>query len=361
MYIQKLKINQFKNLEFKEVEFSSKFNLIVGKNGSGKSSILDAIHYLSLTKSCFISSDLLNINFDSDFFTLEGNFTINNQENRIKINVQKGQKKIVKFNEKAYTKLSEHIGKIPLVVISPYDSDLISLRSETRRKFIDNVLSQVDSEYLNALILYQKTIQQRNSLLKSFQQNNYFDYSLLEIYNEPLIKNGNYIHKKRIEFCDEFSSYFVESYESIVENNSEKVAVCYTSPLLKKSQEELLKENLENDRRTGFTTKGIHKDDLDFLLHNHQIKKIGSQGQQKTFLIALKFAQFKYLHKNNSQKPLLLLDDIFDKLDANRVRKLIELVNTDSFGQVFISHTKKEEIESIFEDITNEKHPTIEL
>lgn len=361
MFIQELKIHHFKNFSEQKLNFNPKFNAIIGNNGTGKSSVLDAIHYLTLTKSFFISNDILNINFNQDFFLLEGNFFIDSEENIFKLRVQKGEKKTLKQNEKNYSTLSEHIGKIPIVVISPYDADLISGGSELRRKFLDNVLCQLDAEYLFACIQYQKLLQNRNMLLKTFQQKNYFDEIQLEIYDVPMMKYGTYIHNKRKIFVEQFLPLFIENHSQLTKNPSEKVDFIYESQLHENDFETLFQLNKEKDKISCYTQAGIHKDDIQFNLFNHQIKKIGSQGQQKTFLIALKLAQFQFLNQKLNKKPILLLDDIFDKLDHSRVVQLLKMVNQESYGQVFISHTKKEELAASFSFINPSELKIIEI
>lgn len=361
MFIQELKIHHFKNFSEQKFNFHQKFNAIIGNNGTGKSSVLDAIHYLALTKSFFISNDVLNINFGLDFFLLEGKFFIDNEENFFKLKVQKGEKKSLKRNEKNYSTLSEHIGKIPTVVISPYDADLISGGSELRRKFLDNVLCQLDAEYLFACMQYQKLLQNRNILLKTFQQKNYFDEIQLEIYDVPMIKYGTYIYQKRKNFIEQFLPLFIENHQQITNNPSEKAEISYESQLNENDFETLFQLNKDKDKVLCYTQAGTHKDDIQFNLYNHQIKKIGSQGQQKSFLIALKLAQFQFLNQKLNQKPILLLDDIFDKLDHSRVVQLLKIVNQESYGQVFISHTKKEELEFSFSFINPSELKIIEI
>ena len=357
MFIQELKIHHFKNFSEQKFNFHHKFNAIIGNNGTGKSSVLDAIHYLALTKSFFISNDILNINFNQDFFLIEGIFFSHSEENLLKLKVQKGEKKSLRN----YATLSEHIGKIPIVVISPYDADLISGGSELRRKFLDNVLCQLDAEYLFACIQYQKLLQNRNILLKTFQQKNYFDEIQLEIYSVPMIKYGTYIHRKRKKFIEQFFPLFIENHCVLTNNSLEKVEFIYESQLNEADLETLFQLNKEKDKITCYTQAGIHKDDIHFNLFGHQIKKIGSQGQQKSFLIALKLAQFQFLNQKLNQKPILLLDDIFDKLDHSRVVQLLKIVNQESYGQVFISHTKKEELESSFSFINPSELKIIEI
>lgn len=359
MYISELHLYQFKNFNDKKLQFSQKINCFVGKNGAGKTNILDAIHYLSLTKSYLQHSDLANIQFGKDFFWIEGNFTNNTQDDLIKILVQQNQKKIIKKNNKSYEKLSEHIGKYISVIISPYDANLILEGSELRRKFLDGMISQLNINYLHQILQYNKILLQRNTLLKYFTANQTFEKEMLEVYDAQLIEFGNTIHQERKNFITDFIPKFKEYYQKISSEN-EEVSLEYQSQLNEDNLSELLKTNLPKDRISGFTQNGIHKDDIEFMIHQKPIKKFGSQGQQKTFLIALKLAQLSIFTEKTQQIPILLLDDIFDKLDQNRVKKLIELVNEEHFGQIFITDTDKHRTENLVKQI-DENSLIIEL
>ena len=262
-------------------------------------------------------------------------------------------KKIIKKNDKTYERIADHIGFLPSVMISPYDANLISDGGESRRKFLDAMISQTDSEYLYHLIQYQKTLQQRNALLKYFAKNRTFDADSLEIYNEPLTKFGTQIFEKRQRFVASILPTIQHFYE-IISKGNEKVTVVYESNLSEQNFDEILRENLDKDRLLTYTSKGIHKDDLRFEMNGNLIKKFGSQGQQKSFLIALKLAQIKRIKEITNKNPILLLDDIFDKLDDNRVSQLIELVNEQNFGQIFITDTHKERTESVVKRINEE-------
>jgi DNA replication and repair protein RecF len=265
---------------------------------------------------------------------------------QIVCSLKKGQKKILKRNGKQYDKFSDHIGFIPLVIISPADRDLIVEGSETRRKFIDSVISQLNSSYLQKLIQYQKIINQRNALLKYFALNHVFEKDTLQIYNEQLDGLGHFIFEKRKEFLAEFIPIFNQYHQQIT-NSFETVQIVYESHLLENDTLTLLEQNLAKDRLFQYTSVGIHKDDLSFEIDNYPIKKFGSQGQQKSFLIALKLAQFEFVKKQSGEKPILLFDDIFDKLDETRVSKIVEMVNNEEFGQLFISDTHPERTEEI--------------
>ena len=353
MIIQKLHLINFKNHLEKDFDFSPQINCFVGNNGAGKTNILDALHYLSVAKSFLGNTDPNNIKSGEDFFVIDGEISDGEKENIIKIQQPKDSKKIIKKNDKSYDRIADHIGFLPSVIISPYDSNLISDSGESRRKFLDTMISQTDSEYLFNLIQYQKTVQQRNALLKSFAKNRYFDLDNLEIYNDPLIKFGTKIFEKRREFTDSILP-LIQSYYETISNGKKKVTVNYQSDLQLNTFENLLRENTEKDRMLTYTSKGIHKDDLLFEMSGNSIKKMGSQGQQKSFLIALKLSQMNRIKELTGKTPVLLLDDIFDKLDDTRVSQLIELVNQEHFGQIFITDTNKERTENVVKRINEE-------
>jgi DNA replication and repair protein RecF len=348
MYLQKLQLNQFKNCPTAELLFSEKINCFVGNNGAGKTNILDAIYYLSFCKSYFNAMDQQNIMHGTDFFGLHGIYYRNQNEPDLVSCVQKKNiKKSFKFNKKEYDRLADHIGKFPLVMISPYDRDLINEGSDVRRKFIDGVISQFDPIYLDELIIYNKALLQRNTLLKQFVENRFFDPELLGVWDDQLIRSGTVIFEKRKTFLTAFIPLFVHYY-SIVSQQSEQVDIQYDSMLHDDTLDDLLHQNIENDRAARYTTMGIHKDDLLFLINNYPLKKFGSQGQQKSFVIAIKLAQFDFTQNVMGYKPILLFDDIFDKLDDQRVAQLIGLVSNDNFGQVFITDTQRQRIELLF-------------
>lgn len=353
MIIQKLSLINFKNHQEKSFDFSPQINCFVGNNGVGKTNILDALHYLSVGKSFLGNSDFQNISHATDFFTVDSEIFDGEKENNIKIQLPKDGKKIIKKNEKTYERLSDHIGFLPSVMISPYDSNLISDSGESRRKFLDSMISQTNSEYLFGLIQYQKTLKQRNALLKYFAKNRTFDADSLEIYNEPLTKFGTEIFEKRKEFILKLNPVVQHFYE-VISGGNEKVSVIYQSDLSEFSMIQLINQNLEKDRVLTYTSHGIHKDDLHFEMNENPLKKFGSQGQQKSFLIALKLAQMNLVKELTGKTPILLLDDIFDKLDDNRVSHLIELVNQENFGQIFITDTHRERTESVVKRINEE-------
>lgn len=318
----------------------------MGKNGIGKTNILDAIYHLANGKSYFNPLAVQNIKHGEEFFVVDGEFEKNDRSEQILCSLKKGQKKILKRNSKVYEKFSDHIGFIPLVIISPADRDLIIEGSETRRKFMDSVISQLDNTYLQKLIQYQKIISQRNALLKYFALNHVFEKDTLSIYNEQLDNLGKTIFDKRQKFLEEFIPIFNQYHQDIT-NSAETVQLVYQSDLFEKDTLTLLEENLSKDRALQYTSVGVHKDDLSFEIDHYPIKKFGSQGQQKSFLIALKLAQFDFVKKQSGEKPILLFDDIFDKLDEFRVSKIIEMVNNEEFGQLFISDTHPERTENI--------------
>lgn len=353
MYLKELSIINFKNYDDAEISLSTKINAFVGNNGAGKTNILDAIYYLSFSKSYFHQTDLLNIKFNTDFFLLKGKYQKQDEELNISCGVKKEKKKILKKNNKEYKKLSEHIGLIPLVMISPGDYTLITGSGEERRKFIDGVISQYDKNYLDVLLKYNKAVQQRNKMLKQFAEFNNFDKDLLSVYDQQLIENGTIIHKKRKTFIESVVPVFQKYYNHISSGN-ETVELRYKSELSEKPLAEILTNNIQKDRLVTYTTSGIHKDDIDFNLGNLSIKKIGSQGQQKTYLIALKLAQFDFIQEKSNTKPILLFDDVFDKLDSTRVEQIIKLVIDNNFGQIFMTDANKHRIKRILSDISED-------
>jgi DNA replication and repair protein RecF len=346
MYLKKISLFNYKNFSEANFEFDTKINCFVGKNGIGKTNVLDAIYHLSYGKSYFNPLAVQNIKHGEEFFVIDAELEKENRAEQIVCSLKKGQKKILKRNGKVYDKFSDHIGFVPLVIISPADRDLIIEGSETRRKFMDSVISQLDALYLQQLIQYQKVISQRNALLKYFALNHVFDNDTLSIYNEQLNGFAQSIFEKRKAFIQEFIPIFNKHHQAITDSQ-ETVQLVYESHLFDNDLATLLVENINKDRALQFTSVGIHKDDLSFEIDSYPIKKFGSQGQQKSFLIALKLAQFEFLKKQSGVKPILLFDDIFDKLDESRVAKIVAMVNSDTFGQLFISDTHPERTETI--------------
>lgn len=360
MFLKKLKLTNFKNYEEAEFSFSNKINCFIGNNGVGKTNILDAIYYLSFCKSYFNSIDSQNILHEAPFFAIHGSYDKNNNGGDSISCIQKRNfKKQFKLNDKEYDRLSDHIGLYPLVMISPYDRDLINEGSDVRRKFIDSVISQFDKLYLDDLINYNKALLQRNVLLKKFAENRFFDQTSLEIWNEQLIKYGEKIYATRHAFLADFEPLF-QYYFEYISNGKEKVEVLYDSQLETSSFPELLGGSMEKDRISRYTNVGIHKDDLSLQIENYPVKKFGSQGQQKSYVVAMKLAQFEYTKNTKGFKPVLLLDDIFDKLDEMRVKQIIHLVSDNSFGQAFITDTQKGRVENIFKQV-NIDHKIFEI
>ncbi|WP_421801399.1 DNA replication/repair protein RecF [Flagellimonas sp.] len=350
MFLRHLSLVNYKNFDSKTLEFDPVINCLVGDNGVGKTNVLDAIYHLCFGKSYFNPVSTQNIKHGTEFFVVEGEFEKLNRTEKILCSFKKGTKKVIKRNDKPYEKFSEHIGFLPLVIISPSDRDLILEGSETRRKFMDGVISQSDKVYLQNLIKYNKVVSQRNSLLKYFAANRTFDRDTLSIYNEQVNTLGTAIHHKRVEFIQSFLPIFKEQYQNISEKD-EQIDLSYESQLSDDSLLNLLEKNIEKDRALQYTSVGVHKDDLSFTIAGHPIKKFGSQGQQKSFLIALKLAQFHFIKQLADTTPILLLDDIFDKLDENRVSHIVGLVKDDNFGQIFISDTHADRTEDVVKNI----------
>lgn len=322
----------------------------MGNNGVGKTNVLDAIYHLSFGKSYFNPITSQNINHDADFFVIDGLYNRNDREEKVVVSAKRGQKKVIKRNAKLYDRFADHIGFLPLVIISPADRDLITEGSDTRRKFMDGVISQSDKEYLSDLLSYTKILSQRNALLKYFVANNTFNQDTIAVYNEQLEGFGQRIFEKRKEFLDRFAPIFQKRYQAISGGN-EQVTLTYSSGLHDMPLKHLLTNALNKDRALQYTSVGTHKDDLSLEINGYPVKKFGSQGQQKSYLIALKLAQFDFIKQMSGVDPILLLDDIFDKLDEHRVAHIIELVHTEDFGQLFISDTHPERTETIVKKI----------
>ena len=350
MILKSLSLLNYKNFDSKSFIFNDKINCIVGNNGIGKTNVLDAIYHLSFGKSYFNPVATQNIKHGEDFFVINGDYNKSNHIEKVAISLKRGHKKMIKRNGKAYEKFSEHIGFLPLVIISPADRDLIIEGSDTRRKFIDSVISQSDKTYLNDLIKYNKILTQRNALLKYFALNNTFNKDTLEVYNTQLTEYGTPIFERRRAFLKEFIPIFKLRYQAI-SNRSETVELTYSSHLFDCDLNTLLQNAIKKDSALQYTSVGVHKDDLQFNIQTYPIKKFGSQGQQKSFLIALKLAQFDFIKAQSGVNPILLLDDIFDKLDEHRVAQIIKLVDNENFGQLFISDTHAERTENAVKQI----------
>ncbi len=349
LHIRQIKLSNYKNYAFSAFAFSENLNFIVGNNGVGKTNLLDAVYYSCLSKSYLTSTDIMAANFDSVFFRIESDILLDSDNQLLEIKYLKQEKKEVFLNKTKMEKQAEFVGKFPCVIITPDDNQLILGSSEQRRKFMDATIAQFSPEYLSNLITYNKLLTQRNALLKSFYENRTFDKNLLDVYNEKLIACGRLILTYRKSFLEQFLPLFQRVYRQIFDGQ-ESVSITYESDLLNNDYEKVISDSLQQDRNAQRTTKGIHTDDLRFELNGYPVKKTGSQGQQKTFLLSLKLAQYELLKMQKQLYPLLLLDDIFDKLDSNRIRKIFELLNSDHFGQVFITDTNEAAIRELLEE-----------
>ena len=349
MWLKRISILNYKNLEQVDLAFSRKMNCIIGRNGMGKTNLMDAVYYLSFCKSATNPIDSQNICHDQDFFVVQGFYeTDDGDPEEVYCGLKRRQKKQFKRNKKEYTRLSDHIGLIPLVIVSPADSLLIAGGSEERRRFMDVVISQFDREYLDALIRYNKALLQRNTLLKAEVEP---EEELMAVWEEAMAASGEVVYRKRREFIDEFIPVF-QSYYSYISQGREQVSLAYESHAAEGNLLELLAASRQRDRIMGYSLKGVHKDDLIMQLGDFPIKREGSQGQNKTYLIALKLAQFEFLKRTGSHTtPIVLLDDIFDKLDASRVEQIVKLVAGDSFGQIFITDTNRDHLDKILKKI----------
>ena len=346
MILKRISILNYKNLEQVELSFSPKLNCFFGQNGMGKTNLLDAVYFLSFCKSAGNPIDSQNICHDADFFVIQGFYeAADGTPEEIYCGMKRRQKKQFKRNKKEYTRLSDHIGF--LVMVSPADSELIAGGSDERRRFMDVVISQYDKEYLDALIRYNKALVQRNTLLKSEQP---VEEELFLVWEEMWAQAGEVVFRKREAFIREFIPIF-QSFYSFISQDREKVGLSYDSHARDASLLEVLKESRARDQIMGYSLRGVHKDELNMLLGDFPIKREGSQGQNKTYLVALKLAQFDFLKRTGTTVPLLLLDDIFDKLDASRVEQIIKLVAGDSFGQIFITDTNREHLDRILHKV----------
>lgn len=353
MYLKSLELLQFKNHEKTKLNFSPQINCIVGLNGSGKTNVLDGIHYLSLTKSAVQSSDSLNVMHEKDFFAIKGQFELEQKPLEIRCTVELGKKKLIYQNGKALDKTSEHVGLIPLVLIAPDDTDLIKGGSEGRRKFFDGLLSQLDKGYLDQLIRYHHFLKQRNALLKQFAETGRRDFTLLDSYDDELIGLSTTLSLRRNELLQEVAPLLQSHYVDISQGQ-EQVSIVYDTEALREDFKNYFKSLRKKDLITKNSNAGIHKDDFGFLIGEHPIRKIGSQGQQKSFIISLKLAQFKIFEKVKGEKPLLLLDDIFDKLDDLRISKMMELISQHTFGQIFLTDARPERSKKILGELNSE-------
>lgn len=345
MELKELHIVNFKNIGETSLAFSSGVNCFVGRNGAGKTNVLDAVYHLSMCKSFFGLPDGQHIRHGEAFFVLQGEYDRDGEEVEVYCGVKRGEKKIFKKNQKAYGRLSEHIGLLPLVMVSPEDGVLIDGGSEERRRLVDGIISQCDRDYLHRLIRYNKLLMQRNSLLKS-AGGRALDEGMLEVLDEQLADSGEVIMRRRREFLEEFREVF-QSYYGELSSGREEVELVYKPSAEEGRLAEALRQALVRDRMLTYTSVGVHRDDLGLHIGGYPVRKIGSQGQKKTFLLALKLAQYVWLLRTGGVKPLLLLDDVFDKLDAERVRQIVRIVGGDLFGQVFMTDTNREHLDDI--------------
>ncbi|WP_299577879.1 DNA replication/repair protein RecF [uncultured Sunxiuqinia sp.] len=350
MHIQNLSLVNFKNFEEADLSFSSNLNCFIGNNGAGKTNLMDAIYYLSFCKSFSNAIDGMNIRHDQDFFVVQGKYLRLDHEENIYCGLKRGQKKHFKRNKKEYKKLSEHIGLLPLIIISPTDINLIMGGSEERRRFLDSLISQYDQVYLDNLIRYNRALLQRNKLLKQFAGSGFFNAESLEVWSDQLVHYGELIHTKRVEYLQQLQPVFQRYYE-LISSGKERIEMVHESSLYEGDLAQQIKDSVGKDRMLQYTSVGIHKDDILFKLGDYPIKKIGSQGQKKTYLVALKLAQFDFIKELAGMTPILLLDDIFDKLDKNRVGQIVKLVADDHFGQIFMTDTNREHLDQMIAEV----------
>lgn len=358
MFLKSLSLIQFKNHAEQQFSFTPGINCLVGENGVGKTNVLDAIYYLTFCKSYFNPVDSQNIKHDEGFFMVQGEFDREGKAEVIHCGLKKGQKKSFKRNKKEYDRLADHIGLFPLVMVTPSDTDLIHNGSELRRKFIDGVISQFNKSYLDHLLNYNRAVSQRNAFLKRLAEERRTDDTTLEVWDMQLEQYGTPIFEARKEFLQRFIPIFQRYYE-LLGQGREEVSLEYDSQLMSNPLSKLLNDHKSKDYRLTYTSVGIHKDDLAFLINGHPLKKFGSQGQQKSFVVALKLAQFDYIKEQKGIKPLILLDDIFDKLDPSRVKALLQLVSEDHFGQIFVTDANKERMNELFSDIHAQTQVTL--
>ena len=352
MYLKKISILNYKNIREATLELSPKINCLIGRNGVGKTNLLDAIYFLSFCRSAFYHQDSLAITHGQDFFVLEGEYVSNGNDNgneadnKIYCGLKRGTKKRFKRNGKEYKRLSQHIGLIPVIFVSPSDSILVEGGSEERRRLMDTVIAQYDALYIDDLSKYNKALQQRNSLLKQEQEP---DPSLMEILEMQMAETGERIFKRRQEYVERMTPVFQDIYAHI-SGGREKVELRYVSHCQRGPLFDVISRDRMKDRIMGYSLHGVHRDDLEMMIDGFPMRREGSQGQTKTFVISLKIAQFSFLQRTHSNTtPLLLLDDVFDKLDAHRVEQIVNLVAGDEYGQIFITDTNREHLDKILQ------------
>lgn len=348
MYLKKLHIINYRNISQADISFCEGINCFVGQNGAGKTNLLDTIYYMSFCKSYFATVDTQNIRHNEPFFVIQGDYIRGDNELQIYSGVKRGSKKQFKCNKKEYPRLSEHIGLLPLVIVAPFDELLIAEGAEDRRKYIDGVISQCDKVYLDNLVRYNRLMQQRNALLKQLQDIEKPDFSVLDVYDIQMAQLGEIISQKRAQLIKWLAPYVSDIYQRL-SSNKETIDINYITGLQRYDLYQGLIDARPRDLALGYTSRGIHKDDVEFLLGDYPMKRVGSQGQRKTFVIALKLAQYHYLYAHNGVKPILLLDDVFDKLDKQRGDNLISLVADDMFDQIFITDTNALHLSSVLE------------
>ena len=349
--LKKIVIQNFRNIELQEIEFSPNINCISGGNGEGKTNLLDAIWYLSMTKSAFSTSDRYNFRYGSNAFSIMGEYSMpNGTSSRFSIQVEDGSEKKLRRDDKPYPRISEHIGTLPIVMVSPADNSLVSESGEERRKFVNSVLSQMDKQYLSYVQQYNKLLLQRNKLLKA----GIVDEELLGAFDYKLDKLALPIFERRQKFCEELVPV-VQRYYAEISGDKEEVNIRYSSDLHKGSLIDILKAHRDKDQVFHFTTAGVQRDDFIFTMNGHPIRRCGSQGQQKSFLVAIKFAQYEVMKQCYGFPPLMLLDDLFDKLDLDRVSNLLGMVADKEFGQIFLTDSNKVRTENIVDKITSDR------
>ncbi|MFI3314097.1 MAG: DNA replication and repair protein RecF [Rikenellaceae bacterium] len=350
MRLEQIEIIDFRNIKSLFLSFKSKINCFVGENGSGKTNILDAIYYASRCKSLTGATDGQCVNFEADYFMIDAKCVTqsSNSLEQIVCSYHKSLGKSIKRNDKRYARLSQHVGVLPVILVSPYDSALINDAADERRKFLNLLISQIDKNYLNALIKYNSLLQERNKILKL--ESGELDMTFFEVIDMQLCEQAAIIHSKRGEFIDILSGIVAENYAKI-SLGRESVSLSFRSVLNERSFDEILLSNFEKDRALGYTYHGVHRDDVVIKIDGHPIKRFGSWGQQKSLLTALKLSEFDIFYQRTAVKPILLLDDIFDKLDMSRVEALLKLVYDDKYGQIFITDSNKTRLISILEGI----------
>ncbi len=349
--LEKIVISDFRNIQLQELEFSPNINCISGNNGEGKTNLLDAIHYLSMTKSAFATSDRFTFKHGTDEFSLSGTYRMENglaSRFSLKMSI-KGEKKI-RRDDKPYNKVSEHVGVLPIVMVSPSDISMVSESGEERRRFVNAVLSQMDREYMVAMQQYNRLLQQRNKMLKDMQA----DLSLLEVIDMKMSSLAEPVYKARKQFIDDLKPLVSEYYKAL-SGDAERIGIEYESELSKAPLDQLLASSFEKDRILKYTTAGVQRDDFIFTMNGHPIRRCGSQGQQKSFLVSLKFAQYEIMKKNYGFAPILLLDDVFDKLDMGRISNLLQMVASKDFGQIFITDSNKVRMSGIVDGLTQDR------